>query len=438
LEMEVKPFRALRYDSGVVGDVGSCISPPYDVINAEQQQSLYERNEYNIVRIIKGKTEPSDDGTNNQYTRAAQYLNSWIAKGALKKDEAETIYGYVQDFQIAGEDYHRLSFIALAKLEEFGKIVRPHEQTLSGPKVDRLNLQRATAAAFGLVYMLYDDPQMVADKVVERAAQREPLLDFVDDAGVRHRLYAVRAPKDIEAVEKMMADKSFIIADGHHRYETGLAYSRENPSPAARYQMIAFSNTRHEGLVVLATHRLVSSVEEFDFARLLERMKENFDISEYEFDSTKAKEKARRKMLADMRAQLKKNKNAFGIYAATGAFYMAVLRDGKAMGPVAPDKSRAWRALDVAVLHKLILEKYLGIDEDRLTKESNVEYVKDTESAIDDSIARVDSGEKQAAFLMNPPKLEQIQAVADQGEKMPQKSTYFYPKVFTGLTINKF
>ena len=150
MEMEVKSFKALRYDSGVVGDVGSCISPPYDVINAEQQQDLYERNEYNIVRIIKGKLEPSDDGTNNQYTRAAKYLNSWVEKGALRKDDADAIYGYVQDFQIAGKDYHRLSFIALAKLEEFGKIVRPHEQTLSGPKVDRLNLKRATKAKFGL------------------------------------------------------------------------------------------------------------------------------------------------------------------------------------------------------------------------------------------------------------------------------------------------
>ncbi len=435
--MQIKPFKAFRFDKAVVGDVGSCIAPPYDVISDAQQEQLYKKSEHNIVRIIKGKTNASDNGDNNQYTRAAGYLNDWIKQGVLKQDAAETIYAYVQNFELGGVQFQRLTFIAMARLEEFGEIVRPHEQILKKPMLDRLSLKKATTAGFGLVFMLYEDEQEIAEKIIEQAATTEPLIDFIDEQNVRHRLFAITAKEDIEQIVKMMNDKSCVIADGHHRYTTGLAYSKESDNPAARYQMLAFANISHKGLIVLATHRLAGNLENFCFEKLITELKENFELTELKFDSPESKMDARRKMLEQMKAGHDEDKNAFGIYGSNNAFYVAVLRDKQAMDPIAPDMSPAWRTLDVSVLHKLILENILGIDEERLAKSENLQYVKDTPNAIDESISQVDAGKRQAAFFMNPVKMRQLKLVTEAGERMPQKSTYFYPKIFTGLTIQK-
>ncbi|RKY23883.1 MAG: DUF1015 domain-containing protein [Planctomycetota bacterium] len=426
--MQIKPFKAFRFNPDAVGNVGDCVAPPYDVISSDLQQRLYEKSRYNIVRIIKGKTTPSDNGSSNQYTRAAEYLNNWIEKAILKQDQIETIYAYVQDFELAGAEFQRFNFIALAKLEEFGKTVRPHEQTLKGPMVDRLNLKRATGAKFGLPFMLYEDERAIADKIIERAASQKPLIDFSDENNVRHRLFAITADDDIDAITEMMLDKSCIIADGHHRYTTALTYAKESNNPAAGYQMIAFANIRHDGLIVLANHRLVGNLPNFSSEKLLAELKENFEV---------IKTDSKRKMLAQMKAEHNRDKIAFGIYLGNNTFYVAVLKDKKVMDWVVPEKSAAWRSLDVAVLHKLILEKLLGIDEKKLASQSNLEYVKDANNAIDESIAKVNGGQKQAAFFVNPVKMQQLKTVTDAGERMPQKSTYFYPKIYTGLTINK-
>lgn len=435
--MQIKPFKAFRFDKAVVGDVGSCIAPPYDVISDAQQEELYKKSEHNIVRIIKGKTNTSDNGDNNQYTRAAGYLKNWIKQGVLKQDAADTIYAYVQDFELAGIQFQRLAFIALARLEEFGDVVRPHEQTLNKPMLDRLSLKEATTADFGLVFMLYEDEQEIADKIIEQAATTEPLIDFIDEQDVRHRLFIIIAKEDIQQIVNMMNNKSCVIADGHHRYTTGLTYSKESDNPAAKYQMLAFANISHKGLIVLATHRLAGNLENFSFEKLISELKENFELTELKFDSPESKMDSRRKMLEQMKNEHDHDKNAFGIYGTNNAFYVAVLRDKKSMDSVMPDMSSAWRTLDVSILHKLILEKILGIDEEKLAKGENLQYVKDTPNAIDDSISQVDSGKKQAAFFMNPVKMQQLKLVTEAGERMPQKSTYFYPKIFTGLTIQK-
>ena len=435
--MQIKPFKAFRFDKAVVGDVGSCIAPPYDVISDTQQEQLYNKSEYNIVRIIKGKTKASDNGENNQYTRAAVYLNNWIKRGVLKQDSADTIYAYVQDFELAGMQFQRLAFIAMARLEEFGEIVRPHEQILNKPMFDRLSLKKATTADFGLVFMLYEDKQEIADKIIEQTATTEPLIEFVDEQNVRHRLFAITAEENIQQIVKMMNDKSCVIADGHHRYTTGLAYSKENDHSATKYQMLAFSNICHKGLIVLATHRLAGNLENFSFEKLITELKEDFELTEFKFDSPESKMDARQKMLEQMKAGHDEDKNAFGIYGSNNTFYIAVLRDKQAMDPIVPDMSPAWRHLDVSILHKLILEKILGIDEEKLAKGENLQYVKDTPNAIDESISQVDTGHKQAAFFMNPVKMQQLKLVTEAGERMPQKSTYFYPKIFTGLTIQK-
>jgi uncharacterized protein (DUF1015 family) len=436
--MEVRAFKAFRFDAGVVGDVGSCVAPPYDIISAAQQEALYEKSKYNIVRIIKGKTTPSDNGQDNPYTRAAGYLNSWIKDGALKQDPAESIYGYVQEFELGGTHYRRLSFIASARLEEFGKMVRPHEQILTEPMLDRLNLKRATGARFGLVFMLYEDRENIADKIIEKAAGGPALIDFVDEQDVRHQLFAITDKGDVEAIAAMMSDKSCIIADGHHRYTTGLTYSNECGTPASKYQMLAFTNTCHEGLIVLATHRLVGNLAEFETGRLVDGLKGDFEVTEFAFSQEAgSKAEARAHMLLRMEAEHAADRNAFGIYGGDGRFYVAVLKDKRLMDSAVPNMSAAWRELDVSVLHKLILERLLGIGEEKLARGENLEYVKDTPNAIDESIARVDAGEKQAAFFMNPVKMEQLKNVTEAGERMPQKSTYFFPKMYTGLTINK-
>ena len=435
--MEIKPFKAFRFDENKVGNVGNCIAPPFDVIGPDQQERLYNKSKYNIVRITKGKQTPSDNDKNNKYTRAADYLNSWIKKGVLKQDSVESIYAYVQNFQLSGTEYRRLGFIALAKLEEYGKTVRPHELTLDEPKLDRLNLKRATAARFGLVFMLYEDEQKIADKIIENTAAQKPLVDFFDDQSVQHQLFAITDKNDIDAITKMMLDKNCIIADGHHRYEAGLTYYKETKNPSAAYQMMAFVNTCYEGLVVLATHRLIGNLQNFNTKKLIAGLKKNFKITECPFNSPQTKTNAKQKMLAQMKSEYHNNKNSFGIYIADKTFYVAVLKNNPAMNSAAPEKSDPWKSLDVSVLHKLILEKLLGIGEKQLASGSNIEYIKDTDNAIDESIAKVDAGQKQIAFFMNPVKWEHLKKVTAAGELMPQKSTYFYPKLYTGLTINK-
>jgi uncharacterized protein (DUF1015 family) len=438
--MEVKPFKALRFDARVVGNVGNCIAPPYDVIDAAQQDRLYKKSPYNIVRITRGKTLSCDDGEHNQYTRAAEYLTQWMSEGALKVDARESIYGYVQDFERDGTAFQRLTFIALGKLEDFGKTVRPHEQVFAKPMQDRLNLKQATAARFGLVFMLYDDPEAIADKIILKAAAQPPLIDFVDEQDVRHRLFAIEAAEDIEAVAQMMRDKSCIIADGHHRYTTGLTYWRQTGNPAAAYQMMAFTNARQDGLVVLGTHRVVGGMDAPQLSRFLSDLKGNgFAVTRFGF-TPDAKEQAKRQMLltlADLKKQHDRGVTALGVYLGGDAFYVAVLTDTSAMATAAPEKSGAWRALDVSVLQKLVLEKLLGIDEERMGNPDYVEYVKDTPNAVDEIIAQVDAGRRQMAFFVNPIEMQQLVDVTDAGERMPHKSTYFYPKMYTGLTIQK-
>jgi len=434
--MEVKPFKALRFNAGVVGDVGRCIAPPYDVISDEERDGLCRKSRYNIVHITKGKTAPSDSAEHNQYTRAAEYLQSWVTEGALREDDRDTLYGYVQDFELDGASFQRLSFIALARLEDFGKVVRPHEQVFEKPMLDRLNLERATAARFGLVFMLYEDPQGIADKVIARAATEKPLIDFVDEQGVRHRLYAITAEDEIQAVETMMRDKSCIIADGHHRYTTGLKYMRESGNPKARYQMIAFTNSRQEGLVVLATHRLVGGIAGFQRGEFLARLGQSFRLTE--FPSPKgAPEQGRQQMLAEMRRQHGRDQTVFGVYAGGESFYVAALENKALMAAAAPDKSEAWRTLDIAVLQKLVLEGLLGLDAEKMGNPEYIEYIKDVPHAMSVMIERVAAGGKQVAFFTNPVKMPHLARITEAGERMPHKSTYFYPKMYTGLTIQR-
>ncbi|MFA5292434.1 MAG: DUF1015 domain-containing protein [Phycisphaerae bacterium] len=430
--MEIKGFKAYRFNPDVVGQAGDCIAPPYDVINSVQQEKLYEQNPYNIVRIILGKKEPSDNGTNNQYSRAAEYLKDWFKKNAMKQDDKETIYAYVQKFEIAGKKNTRSGFISLAKLAQFGAGVQPHEKTLDGPKADRLKLTQATAAQFEQIFMLYDDPQQVADKIIEKAAGKKSIIEFVDDDGVIHKLFPIDSPQDINLIVKMMAQKEGLIADGHHRYETALNYYNLTKNPAAQWLMITFVNMHNEGLVVLPTHRLVGNLKNYNTDELIKKLQTNFKVTQFEYKE--GKQKAQALMQKRMNKAFEEGVNAFGIYDGK-SFYFISLKNKDALKSLA--MSDASKSLDVVVLHKLILDGLLGITDAQLAGEANIEYIKDIGEAVDEAIAKIDSGEKQVLFFMNSTKVEQVKAVAAENEKMPQKSTFFYPKIFSGLTINK-
>lgn len=436
--MEIKAFKAFRFNPDIVGDNGKCIAPPYDVINPTQQDKLYQQNPYNIIRVILGKKEPADNDKNNQYTRAAEYLGDWMKKGAIRQDDKETLYAYVQNFEIAGKKYQRSGFIGLGKLAQFGAGVQPHEKTLDGPKADRLKLTQATAAQFELVFMLYEDPKQTADKIIEKtAAQKNSLIEFTDADGVKHRVFAVDSPQDKEQIIKMMAQREVLIADGHHRYETALNYYNLTKNPAAQWLMMAFVNMHNSGLVILPTHRLIGDVAGFDFKKLLSKLAENFESSRFSYSSGPERADAKENMFMKMRSEFDSGKTCFGIYAADGAFYAITLKNYAVMDKIVPQLSDASRRLDVMVLHKLILERVLGIGERELAGETNIEYIKDFGAAVDEAIAAVDKGRKQAVFFMNPTRAEQVKQVAAANEKMPQKSTFFFPKIFSGLTINK-
>jgi uncharacterized protein (DUF1015 family) len=332
--------------------------------------------------------------------------------------------------------YQRLSFIALTKLEEFGPKVRPHEEVFEKPMTDRLKLKRATAARFGLVFMLYEDRQKIAEKIIESIAEQKPLTNFTFE-DIRQRLFAITDRSCINAIVKMMSDKSCIIADGHHRYTTGLTYSKESANPAAKYQMLSFANICQDGLKLLATHRLIGELKNFNIVKFITNLKKDFNITELSFSSAGGRAAAYQKMITQIQTKYNNDRNAFGIYGSNDAFYVAALKNKRAMDSAVPDKSDAWKSLDISVLHKLVLEKLLGIDEKQLTKDGNVGYVKGAPNAIDDSIRLVDAGQKQVLFLLNPVKMQQLQMITAAGERMPHKSTYFYPKMYTGLVIQK-
>ena len=431
--MEIKAFKAYRFNSDVVGDNGKCIAPPYDVINGAGQENLYKQNQYNIVRIIKGKTEPGDDEKQNQYSRAADYLNDWIKKGVLKPEDKPAIYAYVQDFEIAGANYRRSGFVAVGKLAELGTGVKPHEKTLDGPKADRLKLTQATAAQFGQIFMLYEDPEKTADKIIEKnTAAKEAVIDFTDEDKVRHQLFVIDDADEVAAIVQMMKDKETLIADGHHRYETALNYRRLANNPNADWQMMTFINMRNEGLVVLPTHRLVGNLKSYDTDELIKKSQENFKVTQFEYKESK--NKAQSLMQKRLDKAFEQGENAFGIYDGK-SFYFISLKNKDALNSL--PISDASKSLDAVVLHKLILEDLLGIGDAQLAGEANIEYIKDIGEAVDEAMAKVDSGEKQILFFMNPTRVEQVRAVAAANEKMPQKSTFFYPKIFSGLTINK-
>jgi len=422
----IKAFKGLRYNTNTAGELETLLAPPYDVISPKQQDGLYNKNQHNIVRLILGKKNDSDSNGDNRYSRSAKDLESWIESGVLKKDEKEAIYVYAQTYNTQAGSKTRVGFIARKKLEDFGGSIVPHEKTLSGPKTDRLNLTRACRCNFSQIFGLYTDSEKITDALLEEAIKAEPDMDATTDDGLRQRLWAVTNEAWIKKLKDAFEDKSILIADGHHRYETALNYYKEqsadgNSSDDIKYVMMYLTNTESEGLTIFPTHRLIFNFKNFNRDDLISKLKDEFNVEELDSSSDSRNDDAE-KILADKMANA--STSAFGLYSGNGVYHFITKKEITSEDPL--------ERLDVGVLHTSILDKILGVGTKELAEGSNLRYSQE----IDNTAGKVDSGDFQLAFFLNATPVEQMKMVTDAGLKMPQKSTYFYPKLVSGLVIN--
>ena len=422
------PFRGVRYDLSRAGEASALVAQPYDRIGEQEQKTYYERSPYNIVRIIKGVTKPNDNGE-NVYTRAAAYLQEWLDRGILVRDETPSLYVYHQEYSFGGKRLTRKGFIALGKLEP--ERVHAHEKTLKGPKEDRLRLMRATEGNFGHIFMLYSDPQRVADAALEKAISGvDPTISAVDDYGNNHYVWRITDPEVISVVQRAVSDKDLYIADGHHRYETAVNFMRECEEkgwrPAAPesfdVRMMSLFNIDEPGMTIRPIHRLVHALADYDAQEFLKRAERDFEIVRYP-------------SLPEMEngVAAKREKHSFGFYSG-GVYASLTLRDESIMDElITGNWSPDWKHLDVSILHTVILDRLLGIDAVALEEQRNITYAHTAQEGVD----AVDGGDEQIFFLLNPTSPSEVRRVADHGEKMPQKSTDFYPKLLTGLVLSK-
>jgi uncharacterized protein (DUF1015 family) len=411
---KIRPFQPYCY-TPAAGDLGTLVTQPYDKISPAMQARYQSLSPYNLVRIILGERFPGDNETANAYTRAAAFLDEWIRDGILAKESEPAFYAYFQQFQVpdAGVRLTRKGFIGLGAIEDYAAgIVHRHEQTLSGPKKDRTELLNHTRAHFGQIFMLYPDQERAIDSILDHAAAAEPDAEVTDEFGTVHRLWRIVDPAVLAEIEQLMADKKLLIADGHHRYETALAFRDVNPALAdAKLVMMTFVNMYSEGLMILATHRLVNGLEGFDFNQFVERVAPRFSVFRF----------ATQPDLLGVLAQHEPRRIRIGVVTA-GVGGLHLLEAERRPGD-----------LDVQVLHEALLGNALGIGEEAVREEQNLRYIRGAEAAIHE----VRGGRAQVAFLLQPTSIEQVAEVSFSGGVMPQKSTDFYPKLLSGLTIYK-
>ena len=452
----IAPFRALRYDPTRV-DLTKVVTQPYDKITPAMQSSYYDADPHNLVRIILGKPQPTDRTGENIYTRAAGFFRDWRQQGVFRQDSEPSLYQYIQRFRAPGGEgeLERRGFIALGQIEEYSAgIVYRHEQTLAKPKADRLELLRATRAHFGQLFMLYSDPEGQINGALSPDVDSAGKTELRDEYGVLHQLKQVSDPGVIETVRGKMRDKKLIIADGHHRYETAMNYRNERRSmeestpaasepaemeagrarPAGRARrpssiiqpydlvMMTFINMESPGLVILPTHRVVHGLESFSADTLLERGRSYFTVEEVDpsIDAARA--------LGVLRAAGKVGTALLAV-TANRAFLFDTPR--ALASTLFQGLSLRQQSVDVVQLHKCLLEGVLGISEEAIRDQTNISYIRDAAEAM----ARVREGAANVAFLMNPVRMQQVRDIAFAGEVLPQKSTDFYPKLLSGLTI---
>jgi uncharacterized protein (DUF1015 family) len=434
----IYPFRAWRYNPSTVR-LEDVVTQPYDKISPAMQQAYYQRSPFNLVRIILGLPELFDaERGESVYSRAARDFRAWREQRVLVQEKEPCVFAYSQRFKVPGTDIvkERRAFIALGKLQDYSdQVVFRHEQTLSKPKSDRLNLLKATHAHFGQIFMLYSDPAGSVEKILYDGSGPAD-AEVTDEYGVFHRLWRVSDPAAIRLLSAAMADKKLIIADGHHRYETALNYSKEHaPSAPAKAQsstsqlpqpaypeaavMMSFVNMDSDGLVILPTHRVVHSLPSFDPAAFARAAEEFFTV-----------EKLPRSEAPNYIETLSKQTGtAFVAITRGGAFLLRSKPDVVAVALAAlPERQRQ---LDLSHLHSIVLDRLLGLDAEKVREQTNLRYLRDAAEAVD----QVRRGEADVTFLTNPVTMEQLREVAFAGDVMPQKSTDFFPKLLSGLTI---
>ena len=438
---DVIPFRGILYNQEKIGDMSKVVAPPYDVITPGLQDALYRRHPYNIVRLILGKIEPDDRPGCDRYSRAADELRRWKDEGVLVRDERPAIYCYTQTYTVDGSKRTRKGFIALSRLEAFGKgRVYPHESTLAGPKQDRLKLMEACRANFCCIFSLYRDDRTVTSLLEEGIRESAPIIDILDDDGIENRLWRIDDPEVIKGISSAMEGRRLFIADGHHRYETALTYRNMMKEKTAgftgreafNYVMMYFSSMDDEGLAIMPTHRVVHSIEGFEPVSFLKRCTEYFDVDEITFED--GGEPKARERLAGLMKHKGQSLPAFGLYIrGLNAYHLLTLKSRDIMDRVSSGSMpEVFKELDVTILHSLVLSRILGLTEESQKRQENIIYIKDLSTAIDETR----KGKNQLAFLLNPTRIEQVKAVAEAGYVMPQKSTYFYPKLLSGIVIN--
>jgi uncharacterized protein (DUF1015 family) len=430
--LRIAPFAGVRYSSEKVPDISPVVAPPYDMISPAEQEKFYSRHPYNVVRLILTREE--EDGLSSRYERAASYYRQWRQEGVLRQDSEPSIYAYRQDYEWGGERYQRLGFIARVALTEFGEGAYPHETTMSGPKADRLRLLTACRANFSPIFSLFSDAGgQVQDRLAAETASA-PEVAFEDENGVAHRLWRLSRPEFHSWINGQMYKKQFIIADGHHRYETALEYRRqmrENPGSFRGdydYVMMFLAPIESSGLRILPFHRLLTID---DPAAIPAKVGEVFELTEH--PAAGSGEETGKRILDALAAE-PSDKTAFVYYGGKETFIVLRVKEGVDLSSRCREGTSPEVAeLDVTVLHHAIFENLLGLEEPRLVQEGKMAFI----ARPEDIVTRVREMDGGAAFFLRPTQIDQVWDIAVSGRKMPQKSTNFHPKLITGLVINE-
>ena len=437
---KIAPFRGTIYNQAKAGKIDSLVCPPYDIISPVEQQDLYRKNPHNVIRLEFGLASPADSDEDNRYSRAAALLRDWSDQDILHQDNEPAFYIYEMEYKTGTHSKKLRGLIGLVKIEDYESgVVKPHETTLSGPKTDRLNLLRACKASFSQIFSLFSDPGERVAGVLAKAPGK-PEMDVKHTDGVTHRIWSLKDKNDIDTIVREMAGKPIFIADGHHRYDTALNYRNERRKAAGTfngeegYNYVAMFLARLEdpGLTILPAHRTLFNLADFHPQRFEDDLNRYFNIERIDFD-IKSEGKNLLTVLETM-AHRADHAHVFGMRVkGEHSYYLLTLRNEADMDALLPAKTPAYRKLDVSILHHLIIDKLLGIKMETHKLGLNIEYIKDAAEADQ----RVHDGSAEVVFFMNPTKVREVKDVAAAGERMPQKATYFYPKLLTGLVMHK-
>jgi len=439
----VIPFRGVLYDPNKVDTVNRVTAPPYDIISPEQQEGYYKHSPHNVIRLILGRQFPDDSDSNNRYTRAADFFKQWQNDSLLKRDEDPAFYFYHQEFSTPdNKRSSRDGFIGLVRLEDKDKgVIIPHEKTLDKPKEDRLKLMKACSANLSSIFSLFSDPDDSIVQLLKGAVSPAPLLEATDEEGTLHQVWRVSQREIISDVTQRMQKQSLFIADGHHRYETALNYRNyqiaHNPQTTGnesyRYVMMYLTPMEGAGLLILPYHRVIHNIENFNFTAFESKLKDYFVVTSFPFNQDNQEEVWDRfnNNLQESGSTLP----AFGMFGSgQTSFHLLRLKEN-IFQSLADDAeaSAVLKKLDVNVIESFIFKKVLGITSKDLQQQENISYVHDSREGFELVKARG----YQLAFLLNNTKSSEIRDIASRGETMPQKSTFFFPKLLSGLVINK-